>query len=41
MKVDYLNATHPQEEPFQVPFNFEDDAAEMKIALGIEEDDLA
>lgn len=38
MKVDHYNATHPGEEPLQVPFNFEEDIEEMKIAKGIEDD---
>jgi hypothetical protein len=38
MKVDHYNAAHPKEEPLQVPFNFEEDIEEMKIAKGIGED---
>jgi hypothetical protein len=41
MKVDHYNATHPTEEPFQIPFNFEEDVEEMKIAKGIDDDDAA
>jgi hypothetical protein len=41
MKVDHYNAAHPKEEPLQVPFNFEEDIEEMKIAKGIGEDDAA
>ena len=39
MKVDRYNATHPKEDPLQVPFNFEEDIEEMKIARGLDEDD--
>jgi hypothetical protein len=35
MKVDHYNAMHPKEEPLQIPFNFEEDIEEMKIARGI------
>lgn len=41
MKVDHYNAMHPDEEPLQIIFNFEEDIEEMKIAKGIEEDDAA
>jgi hypothetical protein len=41
MKVDHYNATHPKEEPIQIPFNFEEDIEEMKIARGLGEDDEA
>jgi hypothetical protein len=41
MKVDHYNATHPKEEPLQVPFNFEEDVEEMKLAKGIEDDEAA
>jgi hypothetical protein len=39
MKVDHYNAIHLEEEPLQIPFNFEEDIEEMKIAKGIDEDD--
>jgi hypothetical protein len=35
MKVDHYNATHPGEEPLQIPFNFEEDIDEMKITKGL------
>ena len=38
MKVDHYNATHSDEEPLQVPFNFEEDIEEMKIARGIDDE---
>jgi hypothetical protein len=38
MKVDHYNATHADEEPLQVPFNFEEDIEEMKIAKGIDDE---
>ena len=38
MKVDHYNAKHPEEEPLQVIFNFQEDIEEMKIAKGIEDD---
>lgn len=38
MKLDHYNAAHPDEEPLQVPFNFEEDIEEMKIAKGIDEE---
>jgi len=38
MKVDHYNAIHPDEEPLQVPFNFEEDIEEMKIARGIDDE---
>jgi hypothetical protein len=38
MKVEHYNATHPKEEPIQVPFNFGEDIEEMKIARGIGEE---
>lgn len=41
MKVDHYNATHPEEEPLQFPFNFEEDLEEMKIAKGIDDDPAA
>jgi hypothetical protein len=41
MKVDHYNATHPGEDPLQIPFNFEEDIEEMKIANGLDEDDDA
>lgn len=41
MKVDHYNAIHPGEEPLQVPFNFEEDIEEMKIAKGIEDGEKA
>lgn len=41
MKLDHYNAIHPDDEPLQVIFNFEEDVAEMKIAKGINEDDEA
>jgi hypothetical protein len=37
MKVDHYNAIHPDEEPLQVPFNFEEDIEEMKIAKGLDD----
>jgi hypothetical protein len=36
MKVDHYNAAHPDDEPLQVPFNFEEDIEEMKIAKGLD-----
>ena len=36
MKVDHYNATHPEDEPLEVPFNFEEDIEEMKIARGLD-----
>lgn len=41
MKVDHYNAKHPNEEPLQVVFNFQEDIEEMKIAKGIEDEDAA
>ena len=38
MKVEHYNATHPKEEPLQIPLNFEEDVEEMKIARGIGEE---
>lgn len=38
MKVDHYNATHPDEDPLQIPFNFEEDIEEMKIAKGLDEE---
>ncbi len=37
MKIDHYNAEHPGEEPLQLPFDFTDDIAELKIANGIKE----
>jgi hypothetical protein len=39
MKVDHYNAKHPDEEPLQVIFNFQEDIEEMKIAKGIGDED--
>ncbi|MGH6735096.1 MAG: hypothetical protein ACRECX_03320 [Methyloceanibacter sp.] len=39
MKVEHYNASHPREEPLQIPFNFEEDIEEMKIARGLDDDD--
>jgi hypothetical protein len=36
MNVDHYNATHLDEEPLQVPFKFEEDIEEMKIAKGLD-----
>jgi len=36
MKVDHYNATHSDDEPLQIVFNFEEDIEEMKIAKGLE-----
>jgi hypothetical protein len=38
MKVDHYNATHPDEEPLQMVFNFEEDIEEMKIAKGLDDE---
>jgi hypothetical protein len=38
MKIEHYNAKHPTEEPLQIPFNFEEDIEEMKIAKGVEDD---
>jgi len=35
MKIDHYNAKHLDEKPLQVPFNFEEDIQEMKIAKGL------
>lgn len=39
MKVDHYNAIHPEDDPLQVVFNFEEDVIEMKIAKGLEDGD--
>ena len=39
MKIDHYNSVHPDDEPLQTVFNFEDDVEEMKIANGIKKDD--
>lgn len=41
MKVEHYNAAHPKEAPLQIPFNFEEDIEEMKIARGIGDEDAA
>jgi hypothetical protein len=41
MKIDHYNATHPNEDPMQTSFNFEEDIEEMKITRGIDDDDKA
>jgi len=38
MKVDHYNATHPDEDPLQIPFNFEEDIEEMKIAKRLDDE---
>jgi hypothetical protein len=35
MKVEHWNAVHPDDEPLQAVFNFEEDIIEMKIAKGL------
>jgi hypothetical protein len=37
MKIEHYNAKHPDEEALELPFNFEEDIVEMKIARGLEE----
>jgi hypothetical protein len=41
MKIDHYNATHPEEDPLQTSFNFEEDIEEMKIDRGLDDDDKA
>ena len=41
MKLEHYNVAHPQEEPLQTSFSFEEDIEEMKIARGLDEDDEA
>lgn len=41
MKVDHYNEAHPYEEPIQIPMNFEEDVAEMKIMRGVGDDEEA
>ena len=41
MKVEHYNAAHPDEDPLQIPFNFEEDIEEMKMAKRLEEDGQA
>jgi hypothetical protein len=41
MKIEHYNATHPNEDPLQIPFNFEEDIEEMKIAKGLDADEAA
>jgi hypothetical protein len=38
MKVEHYNSTHPEEEPLQTSFNFEEDIEEMKIAKGLDDE---
>jgi hypothetical protein len=38
MKVDHYNAAHPEQEPLQIVFNFEEDIEEMKIAKGLDDE---
>ena len=38
MKIDHWNAFHRDQEPLQVPFNFEEDIEEMKIAKGLDDE---
>lgn len=40
MKVEHYNEAHPDEEPIQVVFDFEQDVEEEKIAKGLGDDDL-
>ncbi len=37
MKIEHYTATHPDEDPLQTSFNFEEDIEEMKIARGLDE----
>jgi len=39
MKIEHYTAAHPDEEPLQTSFNFEEDIEEMKIARGLDDDD--
>ena len=39
MKQDRYNEAHPEEEPIQIPMDFEDDVEEMKIANGLGDND--
>ena len=41
MKIDHYNYSHPNEEPLQGIFDFEDDVAEMKLSNGIDGDEAA
>jgi hypothetical protein len=41
MKIEHYNAAHPDDDPLQTSFNFEEDIEEMKIARGLDEDDEA
>lgn len=40
MKVEHYNEAHPDEEPIQAIFNFEQDIEEEKIARGLGDDDM-
>lgn len=41
MKVEHYNEAHPDEEPIQVVFDFEQDVEEEKIARGLGDDDAS
>jgi hypothetical protein len=41
MKIEHYNSAHPDEEPIQIPFNFEEDIEEMKISRGLDDDEAA
>lgn len=38
MKIEHYNSVHPDEEPLQIPFDFEPDVEELKIANGVDRD---
>lgn len=41
MKIEHYNEAHPDEEPLQTIFDFEEDVEEMKIANGLDMDEAA